>query len=502
MRDGAHLPRDRFKIIKILILGTGFYLLFVTLFSQRIADNDLWGYLSFGRVFWEDGYFPFHDIFSYTPTKPLWVYHEWLTGVIFYIIYKYSGPAGLQLLRYVVILFTIYLIYLTALKKGGNPLAAAIALIPAMLLISFGHVPIRAQIFTYLFFILTLYILEDAKKTQKWTVLWWLPPIQILWCNFHGGFVAGFGLIGLYALGEGLSGGKYVPYIKLGLIATLATLINPYGIKYWTYMIYAVAMPRPEIEEWMSVVDAIRNHYQTLPVYIFLVLAFLSSLFLAFRRKRGLTDFFVLAVTIYLGCMHIRHNILFALVFGSFVPVMLCEYWEKWKAEGLFFTRRLWVPRSLAVVLLFSLYLLSNPSLFLTAVPSFALLTPAPIFPVSAVNWIKANDIRGNILPHFDWGEYLIWTCYPACRVAMDGRYETVYKDQVSQEYFDFLKGREKWDVFLRKYPHDMVLIKSKSRTHLLMLREPSWRVAYADQWSVLFLRNENKAMKENDKDK
>lgn len=291
LRDGAHLPRDRFKIIKILILGTGFYLLFVTLFSQRIADNDLWGYLSFGRVFREDGYFPFHDIFSYTPTKPLWVYHEWLTGVIFYIIYKYSGPAGLQLLRYVVILFTIYLIYMTALKKGG-------------------------------------------------------------------------------------------------------------------------------------------------------------------------------------------------------------------KAKGLFFTRRLWVPRSSPVVLLFSIYLLSNPSLSLTAVPSFALLTPSPFFPVGAVNWIKANDIRGNILPHFDWGEYLIWTCYPACRVAMDGRYETVYKDQVSKEYFDFLKGREKWDIFLREYPHDMVLIKSKSRTHLLMLREPSWRVAYMDQWCVLFMKNENRAKKEDDKDK
>jgi hypothetical protein len=64
-----------------------------------------------------------------------------------------------------------------------------------------------------------------------------------------------------------------------------------------------------------------------------------------------------------------------------------------------------------------------------------------------------------------------------------------VYSDQVGKEYFDFLTGREKWDNFLRKHPHDMVLIKPKSRTHLLMLREPSWRVAYADQWSVLFLK-------------
>jgi hypothetical protein len=494
------LSKDRSRFFWALFLGAVFYISFVLLFSQKVADNDLWGYLSFGRVFWEDGYFPFRDTFSYTPTKPLWVYHEWLTGVVFYIVYKYSGPAGLQLLRYVVILITIYLIYMTALKKGGSPLAAVIALIPAMVLLSFGHVPVRAQIFTYLFFIMTLYILEDAKINQTWPVLWWLLPIQILWCNFHGGFVAGLGLVGIYALGEGLSGRNVVPYAKICIFATLVTLVNPYGIKYWIYMTHAVTMPRPDIEEWMSVAGAVRNHYQHLSVFTFLALAFVSSLLYAYRREKKLTDILVLAATIYLGCRHVRHNVLFGIVFGAYIPVMICGYWETWKAKGLFFTRSLWLPGSLPVVLLFSLYLLVNPSLSLTTVPSFAILTPSPHFPIGAVNWIKANDVRGNILPHFDWGEYLIWTSYPACRVGMDGRYETVYSDQVGKEYFDFLTGREKWDVFLSKHPHDMVLLKSKSMTHLLMLREPSWRVVYADQWSVLFLRNREKVLRVNDK--
>jgi hypothetical protein len=493
---------DRNRIIITILLSAGIYLFFVGIFSRSIADNDLWGYLSFGRVFWEEGYFPFRDTFSYTPTKPLWVYHEWLTGVLFYGIYKYSGPAGLQLFRYIAILLTIYLIYLTALKKGGRPLAAATALIPAMLLVSFGYVPVRAQMFTYLFFILTIYILESAKKNQIWSILWLLLPIQILWCNLHGGFVAGLGLIGLYALGEGFSRRRAIPYIKVGVFATLVTVANPYGIEYWIYMIPAVSMPRPDIGEWMSVMAAVKSHFQELPVFIFLFMALLCLLLFIFSRKKNLTDFFILTITIYLGGKHIRHNIMFGLVFGAYVPVMLSEYWEVWKAKSLFFTRHSWVPRLLPVVLLFSLYLLINPSLSLTPVPSFALLTPASFFPVGAVSWIKANDIRGNILPHFDWGEYLIWTCYPACRVAMDGRYETVYKDQVSREYFDFLTGREKWDIFLRKYPHDMILIKSNTRTHQLMLREPSWRVAYEDQWCVLFLKNTNRAMKDNGKDK
>jgi len=135
------------------------------------------------------------------------------------------------------------------------------------------------------------------------------------------------------------------------------------------------------------------------------------------------------------------------------------------------------------------IYFLINPSLTIKSVPSFKIISPSPYFPVGAVKWIQENHLQGNILPHFDWGEFLIWTCAPFCRVAMDGRYETIYKEVVCREYFDFLAGRDNWKAFLQKYPHDMVLIKANSKTHFLMLQEPSWKLVYADQVSVLFMR-------------
>ena len=74
----------------------------------------------------------------------------------------------------------------------------------------------------------------------------------------------------------------------------------------------------------------------------------------------------------------------------------------------------------------------------------------------------------------------------------MDGRYEQAYEEQVYREYFDFLLGRDTWKIFLKKYPHDMVLLKPNSRTHLLMLQEPSWRIAYSDRSCIIFIkRNE-----------
>ena len=73
--------QNMLKYINPILASLALYLLFVQMYSNPLADYDLWGYLAFGRALWETGQFPYRDLFSYTPTKPLWVYHEWLTGV-------------------------------------------------------------------------------------------------------------------------------------------------------------------------------------------------------------------------------------------------------------------------------------------------------------------------------------------------------------------------------------------------------------------------------------
>jgi hypothetical protein len=473
------------RYFTFFLLTLCLYLVFIVLFSRNSADNDLWGYLSFGRIFWEEGYFPYHDIFSYTPTKPLWVYHEWLTSVIFYFIYKYTGPAGLQLLRYVITILTIYLMYLTAITKGANSIFALIVLLPATLLISFGYVPVRAQIFTYFFFMLTIFVLEIAIKDKKWCLLWLMIPIQILWCNFHGGFLAGLGLIFLYALGQALSQKKFLPLVVILFVSAFATLINPYGFEYWIYTFHAVTMPRPDIQEWMSVFAAWKNQYQNVPVIIFISCFVIYILFFILYRKWNITELLVVCVIAYLGFAHIRHTIFFGLIFGAFLPVILLQLWNNWQEEKKFFTRWQYLPQALLMIIF--LIFLVKPLAPLSIKPSFSILATSPYYPVGAINWIIKNNISGNILPEFDWGEFIIWWGYPACRVAMDGRYETVYKEEVSKAYFDFLQGRDSWRQYLLKYPHDMVLLKTNSGIYRLMLTEPLWQVAYADSVCTLF---------------
>jgi len=239
------------------------FIIILTLFclSSTTADPDLWGYLAFGGLFWGQGRFPYVDVFAYVPTLEPWVYHEWLTGVVFYPLYRTLGAPGLQVLKYAVGLATVGAIYLTARRRGGDFWPTAFILVVAILGLATGYSAVRAQVFTYGFFALSLYLLETARLSRQWDRLWLLAPIQVVWCNLHGGFLAGLGLIFLYALGEALSRRPYRPYLGWFLLAGLATLINPYGLKYWSYLGQAVTMPRPEIPEWGSFWQGYQDGY-------------------------------------------------------------------------------------------------------------------------------------------------------------------------------------------------------------------------------------------------
>ena len=310
---------------------------------------------------------------------------------------------------------------------------------------------------------------------------------------FHGGYIAGLGLIFLYALGEGLARRKIaLSHLKWGVLASLATLINPYGFKYWIYTFQAVSMPRPEITEWYSAFTALKFNIHVFPVTLFLGMGLITLLLILVRGKKDWTEIFVIVVVIYLGVAHIRHNILFGLIFGAYMPLYLSECVKESKVKNIVSSHLIRFFIIVISLVPITTYFYLHPVRQFNFVPTFKLFVSADYYPVKALEWLKTNHMKGNILPHFEWGEYLMWTCYPDCHVAMDGRYENVYPDHVHQEYFDFLYGRDQWRVFLKKYPHEIVLLKNGTRIHSLMNLEQNWRAVYSDQTSIIFVRKKS----------
>ncbi|MBM4285977.1 MAG: hypothetical protein FJ128_12140 [Deltaproteobacteria bacterium] len=484
-----------------LIFGLLWVLAIAKVLAITVADPDLWGYLAFGRLFWETGRFPYQDVFAYTPTLSPWVYHEWLTGVVFYPLYRFAGAAGLQLLKYALAVGTLVLLYLAARRRGAEPLAAALMIWMVQLFLEMGYSPVRAQVFTYFFFALSLYWLERARDTgSRWCLLG-LVFLQIPWSNLHGGFLAGLGLIALYAVGERLSGRPCKPYLVAFGLAGLASLVNPYGFYYWKYLLPAVTMDRPQITEWFSFLQAYRSGLP-LESWLYLAAVTLFVILLAvWARWRDLTAWLVLGVTLYLGIRHQRHQVFFFLAVGAYLPQPLSLFLASLRARPRLQQagRRLgWAVPCCLALLLSAAYahgLVSRGPLGLT-LP--ALPDPhnhqAVYYPLGAVRHIQAHALKGRLLTEFSWGEYLLWTLYPTCKVALDGRFETVYPETVAQKYWNFIYGRDTWRRFLEDYPPDLILVDPRSRVTAFLLREPGWVRVYADAGSVLFLRSDNLA--------
>jgi hypothetical protein len=471
---------------------------FLVLLSKNIADPDLWGYMAFGRLFWQSNAFPYQDVFSYVPTLHPWVYHEWLTGVLFLPLYQTLGGSGLQVLKYVLALSTIGLVYLTARMRGAHPLAAALFLAIVTSASRFGYPPVRAQIFTFFFFALSLYVLERARLHGRWRPLFLLPLIQIPWCNLHGGFLAGLGLIAIYAVGEFLARRPFLPYLWIFLLSVLVTLINPYGVEYWIYLGRAVTMPRPNIIEWGSVFQAVQSGVTNVWLLVFLLGLSLIMLFGMFQaRWREVTAGLALAVTFVLGLKHIRHLTLFFILAGAYWPVCLKANVDYLQSNPRL--NRLWRSRNLkiSVFALLVILALMNFSLFIMRSP-FSLRLPdkpappedlnAAYYPLNAVDFIKKQGLSGKILTRFDWGEYLIWELSPPSLVAFDGRYETVYPPEVEQKYAEFHFGLPQWRQFLEDYPPDLILWDKRMKIVQLLKEDPEWRQIYGDSSCVLFL--------------
>ncbi|MEJ2069346.1 MAG: hypothetical protein P8X58_02905 [Syntrophobacterales bacterium] len=445
---------------------------------------DLWGYLAFGRLYWTGRSFPYQDVFAYVPTLKPWVYHEWLTGVVFYPLSIAAGAVGLQTLKYCLGLGTVALAYATARRRGASQVAATLFVLLTALILGRGYSAVRAQIFTFFFFVLVLYILERVRLSQRWGGLMWLPLILVPWANFHGGFVAGLGLIVLYALGEALSGRPFWPYVLTLVFATLATLINPYGLEYWSYLAKALTMPRPEIREWLPIWQAYRSGVYHLSSLLIFVALILFALFVMRRKEKWeLTEILVWVVTLGLSLWSVRHIPFFVLALCALLPPAL-KYYEDYlslrlKTHALFSSvRRVFA----GVLLVLSAVILV---IFFTRAP-FSLIA-GPYYPVGATRYLIYNHLSGNLLVYYDWGEYIIFDLYPHFRVAMDGRYETVYPPKVCQIYWDFCFARPNWKAFLEQYPPDFILWPPNKPITRLLTRDPAWRIVYSDKFCILF---------------
>ena len=452
-------------------------------FSDNKADPDLWGHLAFGRTIYETHEAPRVDAYSYTSAGSKWINHEWLSELVFYGVTRYAGPVGLLVLKTLIGLAIAFILYLSVTAKTRSVLLAMVFLFVSFSMMSFGFL-IRPQIFTYFFFTLVIFLLEKFRGSERDVWIYPLPVIFLLWANMHGGFVAGLAVLFLFYAFRTAKGGFDPKFTAVCLLSFLVTFVNPYGPGLWGFLLRSLSRARPYLPEWGGM--ELGWDYTD---YLSAVVITLAGLFFA-RKKRDPFEVALLCAAIVVSMAQKRHLVLFAAAFCIFVPGYVASILEL-PVERL--ERRISKGTLTVIFSCLALFFIYSTARFDKTDP-LKIEVPADRYPVNALKFLKDNGINGNIFCFFDWSQMCIRQLPAGNKVFFDGRYRTVYSDELINGYFDVLYGERNYKSFLRKYPEtDIMLLHPSNPLAALLPEDPAWVKIYSSPVSVIFIKKSGK---------
>jgi len=474
-----------------------FTLLFaVSLFTiavRETLDADMWWHLRTGEYIVNEE-IPRQDVFSFTVPNNEWITHEWLSQVLMWQTYDWTGFSGLIVLFAILTAAAFILVYL---RCDGRPyLAAFVVLIAALASAPFWGV--RPQVFNMLFAALFVFLIEgfkDGKLNRR--TLWLLPLLTMIWANLHSGYLLGIALVVGYAVGESLQlrfgtrdarglGWDRIRWLVLMAAASfIAAVVNPNGPELWIYPFFTLGSGAMQqyIQEWQS-----PNFHLNIfwPFAALLGIGLLS--FILSKKRPAWTDIMLFAGTGAAGLLSARHIPLFAIVASPTIARYLLSSQEGSRLYPLLsgqstaqLAGRLktlnWLLLIVAVIAA-GLWVFNKTQQNEMAI--------AEQFPVSAVDFLESSGLdeqRGY--NSYNWGGYLIWRGIP---VFVDGRAD-VYGDDFLHNYRRTYDLNLRWNEPLADYDVDYVLMESSHSLLSLLETSDEWEQEYRDDVAAIYKR-------------
>jgi hypothetical protein len=480
---------ERASIIAVgLLVGS----LLVYRLAETVADPDLWGHVVFGKQILSTWRMVQPDLYSYITPGLLWTNHEWLIDVVFATLFDTFGPRGLIGLKLAVTLVICGLLYGHFRRSGLTRVRASIVLIVFVVAMMPWVVTVRAQLATYLLFLLTLLVLRRASAQGVWP-LWKLPLLFFVWANLHGGFLAGLGvllvwsvarLITVWVRGEPSPGFSAAGIVAAIVFSFLATCLNPFGVHLLTFLYRTALGPRPDIIEWQPLVLSQQWGF----LYLLLALPAVLGLIWS-RRERVPALVAVLLTVMAMPFMATRHVPLALVAIAVIAAEHIGDAWSRLALAAPSPPPRL--PAG-AVHLTRAACLALAAILMLLSVPRFSCIALASISgarPVRAVALLKQSGVTANMVVDFDWGTYVLAQLGPGIKVSIDGRRETVYDGDMRAQSLRFRFGLGEWDTLLTRYDTHLALVSKETPAFNLMKQRPGWKLLYDDPLSALFGR-------------
>lgn len=461
-------------------------------------DTDLWYHLSGGRYFWHNGAILQDAFFSYITPPKEWYNYYWLFQVIIYKIFQLSGYYGLIALRCTLYFLTAFFIYrlFTDQQRNSTELLFGIFLfIACIIAILFRELMVRPHLFSYLFIVIFLYILEC--KQDK---IWLLPFLGILWSNIHGieypvmlAIVFAY-LAEIYYHRFQKRSAEYEISSKTRwlLIAVFYTIFftprifqliqTPFAVSFQNaayqhlYVQELMIIPFSNLFVFAPVtlngfISSLQNIIILLTVACFLIslwkrklrishgLLFLCSLVLLARHSRFAYEFTLLSIPL------LRHG----------MRLVLKNFRLSQRLTNLV------LPVLLIVIplLIFSNYFRNKPSYPLAA----------SNLPTGVVNFLNGQTNGGRIMNEPNTGGYLPWALGPDFKIYMDMQM-TIFSDTDFAEANNFFHDAIVFKKFIQKYDPAFISVSlARPLFKQIAARDGQFVPVFFDQKEALYVK-------------
>lgn len=515
----VHMKKYTFWIICIILLC------WLAIFSFQKIDlstADIGRHIQNGNVFLHSAEFGvsradllYTNFFSYTYPNFPFINHHWGSGVLFYLIYIFSGFSGLSVF-YFLCIACAFVIMVLAVRHKTNLTALFLASIFLIPLIA-DRTEVRPEGLSFVFLSLFFFLLyRFSRNSLSGKKLFLLPLVEILWVNTHIFFIFGIYLAGIFFAESlvktivGIAGEKEKTKTlgKVLSLTVLGSLVSPYFIRGVIYPFIIFKNYGYRIVENQSIpfLENLSFHNPSFLWYkIALALVIFSTIFVIWRFIRkskndtsAYGDFsfapIILTLTFaVLGFFGIRYIALFGLFS---LPILIFNFSviKKWLDEKM--NSRMDDFKIIAGILLFCIIIFGSLWQFQSHLPwnrDFGLgIIDGEM---NSIDFIKQNNLRGPIFNNYDLGGMMIFDLWPNEKVFVDNRPETYPASFFSNIYIPMQENPNVWQAELQKENFNMIYFQRLDYTPwaqkflLARVSDPDWAPVYVDDRTIIFLR-------------
>jgi hypothetical protein len=477
----AEIPAHRFALTMDQVWAAAVVLVAVGVtLALRIGVVDLAYHIRAGESVLVSGHAPAVDAFTFSVAGRAWLDQQWGAQAIVALVYRAGGWAAVALAHAALIGATFWFLWRACLARGASVRTCS-ALTMCGFLVSFFNMGMRPQALAYPLFTATLWILASRRTHPR--CLWALPVLVAVWANIHGSFALAPVLIGLAWLEDRHDGaGTANTTAAVGAVATLATLVGPYGIGAWRYAIGITTNSRilGQILEWEP------TSVRTVDGALFFLSVIAIVVFLARRgTQTGWLPLIWLGTFFLLALPAARGEVWWAFVFPVVVAGLAGH--EERPSES---DRRGNPTLNLTIVLALAMFVILGLPWFRSGVDpssgSSRLLSFAPQGLVDATRRDASPTARLFVSQAFaSWFEF----ASPSNPVFVDSRIE-LFPDRIWDDYLDVMRGRDGWQTILDRWDVDAVILQVEDTAiSSLLATDPGWRLTYHDDLGRVFVR-------------